>query len=41
MYALFLVLFIAAAAMTVRYMLSRYGSGQSGPRDEGIQEVDP
>ena len=40
MYALFVVLFIATAAWTVRYVLSRAGAGQGGPADDGIQEVD-
>jgi len=38
--SLFVVLFIMAAAVTVRYAISRFGSGQSGPRDEGIREVE-
>lgn len=38
--ALFVVLFIAIAAWTVRYLLSRAGAGQGGPADDGIQEVD-
>jgi hypothetical protein len=39
-YALFIVLFIAAAAWTVRYALSRAASGQGGAVDDGVQEVD-
>jgi hypothetical protein len=38
--ALFIVLFVAVAAWTVRHVLSRAGSGQGGVRDDGIQEVD-
>jgi hypothetical protein len=38
--ALFVVLFIAIAAWTVRYLLSRAGAGQGGAVDDGIQEVD-
>jgi hypothetical protein len=37
---LFVVLFIAAAAWTVRYVLSRAGSGQGGAGEDGIQEVE-
>jgi len=37
---LFVVLFIAIAAWTVRYLLARAGAGQGGAVDDGIQEVD-
>jgi uncharacterized membrane protein len=40
MSAVFVVLFIAIAAVTVRYLLSRSGAGQGGAVDDGIQEVD-
>jgi hypothetical protein len=40
MTALFVVLFVAVAPWTVRYVLSRAGSGQGGLRDDGIQEVE-
>ena len=40
MVALFVVLFIAIAAWTVRYVLSRAGSGSGGTQDDGVQEVD-
>jgi hypothetical protein len=39
-YALFVVLFLVATAMTVRYVLSRAGAGQGGTVDDGIQEVE-
>ena len=38
--ALFVVLFIAVAAWTVRYVLSRAASVPGGTGDDGIQEVD-
>jgi hypothetical protein len=37
---LFVILFIATAALTVRYVLSRVGGGQSGAQDDGIREVE-
>jgi hypothetical protein len=37
---LFVVLFIATAALTVRYVLSRAGLGRGGAGDDGIQEVE-
>jgi hypothetical protein len=40
MYALFVVLFIAIAAWTVRYVLARAGASQGSAGDDGIQEVD-
>jgi hypothetical protein len=40
MYALFVVLFIAAAALTVRYVLARAGSGPGGTAGDEILEVD-
>ena len=40
MHALFVMLFIAMAAYTVRYLLLRTGSGQGGTGDDGIQEVE-
>ena len=40
MYALFIVLFIAMAAWTVRYVLARAALGRGGAGDDGIQEVE-
>ena len=41
MVGLFVVLFIAVAALTVRYVVSRAGPSQGGgTRDDGIQEVE-
>jgi hypothetical protein len=40
MTALLIVLFVAVAAWTVRYVLSRAGLGQGGLHDDGIQEVE-
>jgi len=37
---LFFLLFVVVAAITVRYVLARIGSGPNGPRDEGILEVE-
>jgi hypothetical protein len=34
------MLFVATAALTVRYLLARAASGQGSTRDEGIQEVE-
>ena len=39
-YALFVMLFVATAAVTVRYLLARAASGQGSTGDEGIQEVE-
>jgi hypothetical protein len=38
--ALFVVLFIAMAALTVRYVLSRAGAGPGGTHDDGFREVE-
>jgi hypothetical protein len=38
MFLLSIALFIAAAALTVRYLVARIGSGQGGTHDDGIQE---
>jgi hypothetical protein len=40
MSALFVVLFIAVAAWTVRYVVSRAGSGQGDPHEDGIHEAE-
>jgi uncharacterized membrane protein AbrB (regulator of aidB expression) len=37
---LFIVLFIIATAMTVRYVLLRVSSGEGGAHDDGIREVE-
>jgi hypothetical protein len=35
-----IVLFMVAAAVTVHFVLSRLGNGESAPHDDGIQEAD-
>jgi hypothetical protein len=40
MTAFFVVLFIATAALTVRYVLLRVGANPGGAHDDGVQETD-